>query len=103
MPLRNLEKEKSFGELLSADTVGLFVPYFSGCRYLIAFNDFKQKTNPTGDVLDCLKAVLNHAKTVGHPIREFLSDRGGNSDNLEVKKLLHEQSHCRDGSYVLSK
>lgn len=42
-------------------------------------------------MLDCLKTVSNRAKTVEHPIRKFLSDGGGDSDNLDVKKLLHEQ------------
>lgn len=32
-----------------------------------------------------MKKVFNHAKTVGHPIREFLTDNGGEFDNLKVK------------------
>ncbi|KAF2881768.1 hypothetical protein ILUMI_24410 [Ignelater luminosus] len=33
------------------------------------------------DVKDKLRKVLQHTKTLGHPIRKFLSDNGGEFDN----------------------
>lgn len=98
LPFGNREKAKICGELLSADIVGPFKPSFSGRRYLIVFKDafskcrftFVTKTKSKEDVLDCLTQVLSHAKTVGHTIQEFLTDGGGEFDNLEVKKLLSD-------------
>lgn len=39
LPFENRVKVKSCGELLSANTVGLFVLSFSGSCYLIVFKD----------------------------------------------------------------
>lgn len=38
LPFENCEKVKSYGELLSANTVGPFVLSFSGSCYLIVFS-----------------------------------------------------------------
>lgn len=70
---------KRCGVLLSTYTVGPLVPSFSGCCYLILFKvafskcqfTFVTITKSTRDVLDYLKKVSNHAKTVGQPIREW--------------------------------
>lgn len=40
------------------------------------------------EVVNALKETLAHAKTLGHSIKHFLSDNGGEFDNLGVKTLL---------------
>lgn len=55
----------------------LFKVAFSKCQFT-----FVTITKSTRDVLDYLKKVSNHAKTVGQPIREFLTDGGGEFDHF---------------------
>lgn len=69
------EKASLYGELLSA-VVRPFIPSFSGCQYLIVFQNsfskcgftFVTGTNSKHNILDYQTQVLNQARTAGHMI-----------------------------------
>lgn len=84
----------SAGELLSGDVCGPFDDSFSGRKYLIVIKDHYSKyrycfvARHKSAVQDALKEVLAKAHTLGHRIKEFMSDNGGEFDNDDVRSLL---------------
>lgn len=84
------------GELMSGDVCGPFEKSFNGRRYLIVIKDhfshfrFCFVAREKSAVKDAIREVLAKARTVGHQVREFLSDNGGEFDNEEVRAILHE-------------
>ncbi|XP_065361883.1 microsomal triacylglycerol transfer protein-like [Calliphora vicina] len=96
LPFGNREKASSPGELMSADVCGPFPASFSKTKYLFIFKDsyikycFGYFLKEKSEVKGVLKEVLDFAKTQENPIKEFLSDNGGEFDNFETRKVLRE-------------
>lgn len=90
------EKASSPGERIHSDVCGPFPLSGSKSRYFVLFKDeytryryvycMKQKS----EVPAKLRLMLAEAKAVGHTIKEFLSDNGGEFDNVEVKEELQK-------------
>jgi hypothetical protein len=69
---------------------------FSGCRYFVCFKDdfskyrsvyfIKQKS----DVVNKLKQFLAEVKTLGHTVKELLTDGGGEFDSSHVKAVTQQ-------------
>ncbi|KAK7603621.1 hypothetical protein V9T40_003620 [Parthenolecanium corni] len=84
------------GELLSGDVCGAFDPSFNGRRYLIVIKDhfshyrYTFVSKEKNAVKDALRIVLAQARSLGHNVKEFLSDNGGEFDNGDVRALLQE-------------
>lgn len=47
------------------------------------------------EVKNVLKYMLTHAKTMGHSIKELLSDNAGEFDNEDIKKTLNSEGITR--------
>ena len=90
LPFGHREKTSKVGELISADVCGPFEESFQKNRYLVVFKDNYTKfrygyiVKEKSEVKDVLKHVIIHAKTLGHSIKELLSDNGGEFDNKDV-------------------
>lgn len=84
------------GELMSGDVCGPFHESFRKKKYLVVFKDSFSKyrygyiIREKSEVKNALKEMIEHAKTQGHKIKEFLSDNGGEFDNEAVRKILRE-------------
>lgn len=82
------------GEVIHADVCGPFEKSFSGYRYYVLFKDdftryrfiyfIKQKS----EVYDKFLLVIKECERVGHKIKSFLSDNGGEFDNSKMKDIL---------------
>lgn len=96
LPFGTRKKTTEPGELMSTDVVGPFDESVSKKRYLVVFKDSYTKfrygyiIKEKSEVKNALKHMLAHAKTLGHSIKELLSDNGGEFDNTEVKRILQE-------------
>lgn len=83
------------GELISADVCGPFDESFQKKRYLAVFKDSFTKfrygyiIKEKSEVKKVLGHMLAHAKALGHSVKEFLSDNGGEFDNEDVRTILH--------------
>ncbi|KAF2886034.1 hypothetical protein ILUMI_20139 [Ignelater luminosus] len=92
------QKEKSTapGELLSAEVRCLFAESFTKKKYLrlVIFKDSYTKfrygclVREKSEAKDKLREMLQHTKTLGHPIKEILSDNGDEFDNQEMREIL---------------
>lgn len=97
LPFGTREKTEKPGELISGDVCGPFSESFNKKRYLVVFKDSFTKfrygyiVKEKSEVKTVLKHMIEHAKSQGHSLKEFLSDNGGEFDNEEVRKTLHEQ------------
>ena len=84
------------GELLSGDVCGPFDKSFNGRRYLIVIKDhfshyrFCFVAREKSAVKEAIREVLAKAAVIGHKVKEFLSDNGGEFDNEEVRAILRE-------------
>lgn len=82
------------GELIHTDVCGPFQESMSRYRYFVLFKDdytrfrtiyfLRQKS----EVAEKLGQFLAETKTLGHTIKELLSDNGLEFDNKEVRKIL---------------
>lgn len=94
LPFGTREVSKRPGELMSADVCGPFHMSFSKRKYLVIFKDAYSKycfgyfLKEKSEVKTVLKEVLAFSENQGNPIKEFLSDNGGEFDNNEVKQIL---------------
>lgn len=88
---------QSPGELVHSDVCGpMQESSFRGFRYFVTFKDdfskyrhvyfMKQKS----EVAAKLKQFLAETKTIGHTVRELLTDGGGEYECKEVADILHE-------------
>ncbi|GBN15687.1 hypothetical protein AVEN_104039-1 [Araneus ventricosus] len=81
-----------------ADVCGPFDYSFQKKCFLIVFKDSYTKLHPSFvikekfEVKEVLKIMLAHVKNLGHSVKEFLSDNGGEFDNKEVCAIL-----CQEG------
>lgn len=97
LPFGTRERKNKPGELLSADVCGPFNESFQKKRYFVIFKDSYTKyrycyfIKEKSEVKEVLKQVLAHAKTLGHTIKEFLSDNGKEFDNEEVREILRSK------------
>ena len=88
------QKTSSPSVLMTADLVGPFKESFYKNRFLVLFKDNYTKycfgflIKYKSEVKDKLREVLQLAKTQAHSIQEFLSDNGGEFDNVEVRNVL---------------
>lgn len=80
------------GELIHADVCGpMQSESFSRCRYYVLFKDDFSKYRSVyflkkkSEVVDKLQVFLAEAKTLGHTVKELLTDGGGEFDNKDVK------------------
>ena len=85
------------GELIHADVCGPMQEYsFRVCKYFVVFKDEFSKFREVyfiknkSEVAEKLKHFLAKAKTVGHTVKELLTDGGGEFDNKEVKRITAE-------------
>jgi transposase InsO family protein len=84
------------GEVIHADVCGPFCYSFSKYRYFVLFKDdysgfrFVYFMKEKSEVPEKLSWMLAECKTVGHNVTMLLSDNGGEFDNAEVRKILHE-------------
>ncbi|GAB0089493.1 secreted RxLR effector protein 161-like [Sergentomyia squamirostris] len=84
------------GELVSTDVCGPFDASFQGKKYLVIFKDSFTKfrygfvIKEKSEVKKVLCDVIASAKQNGHPIRELLSDNGGEFDNKDVREILQK-------------
>lgn len=96
LPFGTRKKAAKPGELMSTDVCGPFDESFKKKRYLVALKDSYTKfrygflVREKSEVKNVLTQIITHAKTQGHSIKELLSDNGGEFDNEEVKRILHE-------------
>lgn len=94
LPFGTRRKATAPGELMSTDVCGPFNNSFKKKKYLVVFKDSFTKfrygfaIEHKSDVKIVLKEVIAHAKSLGHSIKELLSDNGGEFDNAEVKQIL---------------
>lgn len=94
LPFGNRKKATEPGELITADVCGPFDESFQKKRYFVLFKDSFTKfrygyiIREKSEVKTVLKHMLAHAKVLGHSIKEFLSDNGGEFDNEEIKAIL---------------
>ena len=94
LPFGTRRKATIPGELMSTDVCGPFSDSFKKKKYLVVFKDSFSKfrygfaIEHKSDVKNVLKEVIANAKVLGHPIKELLSDNGGEFDNREVKEIL---------------
>lgn len=92
-------RKKAFrpGELISADVCGPFDISFQKKRYLLVFKDSFTKfrygylLKEKSEVKNMLQHMIKHSETVGHTIKEFLSDNGGEFDNEGVRTILRSK------------
>ncbi|KAF8774799.1 Copia protein like [Argiope bruennichi] len=88
----------SIGEIINADVNGpMSVDSFSGARYYVCFKDDYSKyrriffLKKKSDVSCCLRTFLNEATNLGHVVKSFRCDGGGEFDCGEVQKILAEK------------
>ncbi|GBN87353.1 Retrovirus-related Pol polyprotein from transposon TNT 1-94 [Araneus ventricosus] len=96
LPFGTRKKATSPGELVSADVRGRFDYSFQKKRFLVVFRDSYTKfrysfvIKEKSELKDVLKIMLAHAKNVGHSLKEFLSENGGEFDNKKVCAILSQ-------------
>lgn len=85
---------KLLGDLIHADVCGpMPEPSFQGYRYYVIFKDELSKYRSVyflrkkSDVTEKLKIFLAEARTLGHTVKELLTDGGGEFDNHNVKAV----------------
>ena len=84
------------GEVIHTDVCGPFCYSFSNYRYFVLFKDdysgfrFVYFMKAKSEVPEKLKWMLAECKARGITVTELLSDNGGEFDNAEVQKILHE-------------
>jgi len=89
------ERATAPGELIHADVCGPFeTPSAKGYRYFVLFKDdfsryrhvffLKEKS----EVASKLEQMLAETKTIGHTVKEFLSDNGTEFNNDAVRQIL---------------
>ncbi|GBM08779.1 hypothetical protein AVEN_979-1 [Araneus ventricosus] len=92
----NQEEATSPGELVSAVVCGPFDYLFPKKSFLVVLKDSYTKfrysfvIKEKSDVKYVLKIMLVHAKNLGHSVKEFLIDNGGEFDNKEVCAILSQ-------------
>lgn len=97
LPFGHREKASNPGELVSADVCGPFKESFGKKKYVAIFKDSFTKfrccylLKEKSEVRLVLRDFLKHAQTMGHTIREFLSDNGGELDNKEIRAMLQAE------------
>lgn len=90
------KKATSPGELISTDICGPFDESHQKFRYFAIFKDDFTKfrycyfLKHKSEIQDILGEFLNHAKNLGHNVREILSDNGGEFDNERFRKILKD-------------
>ena len=81
-------------QLIHSDVCGPFEASNSNYRYFVLFKDDYTKyryvyfMKEKSEVPEKLNQMLREVKTVGHTVKEFLSDNGGEFDNKKVSSLL---------------
>jgi len=85
------------GDLIHADVCGpMQEGSFKGYRYFVNFKDEFSKyrcvyfMKEKSEVAEKLKYFLAAVKTVGHTVKELLTDGGGEFDNKEVKHITQQ-------------
>lgn len=85
------------GDRVHADVCGpMEMSSFSGCRFYVLFKDDYSKyryiyfLRQKSEVCCRLKQFLAEAKTMGHVVKELLTDGGGEFNNRDVKTVVHE-------------
>jgi len=85
------------GELIHADVCGpMQEDSFRGYRYFVNFKDEFSKYRDVyflkkkSEVAEKLKQFLAKAQTVGHTVKELLTDGGGEFNNKEVRQITQE-------------
>lgn len=85
------------GDLVHADVCGpMQEDSFQGSRYFIVFKDEYSKYRAVyflkrkSDVPEKLKVFLAEARTLGHTVKELLSDGGGEFDNKLMREITQE-------------
>jgi hypothetical protein len=85
------------GDLVHADVCGpMQEDSFQGSRYFAVFKDEYSKYRAVyflkrkSDVPEKLKVFLAEARTLGHTVKELLSDGGGEFDNKQMREITQE-------------
>ncbi len=85
------------GELIHADVCGpMQEDSFKGFRYFVDFKDDYSRYRSVfflkkkSEVVDKLKILLAQVKTLGHTVKELLTDGGGEFDNSEVRSITQQ-------------
>lgn len=97
LPFGHRVRASKPGELMSADVCGPFPPSYAGKRYVVVFKDSYTKfrygylLSEKSEVKNKLVSVLKHARQLGHPIREIISDNGGEMDNRAIRDILSSE------------
>lgn len=95
LPFGTRERVTYPGEL-SGDVCGPFDPSFNGRRYLIIIKDYYSRyrycfvAKEKLAVKEAVWEVLAKARILGHHVKEFLSDNGGEFDNDDVRQILKD-------------
>lgn len=90
------KKATSPGELITTDICGPFDESHRKFRYFAIFKDSFTKfrycyfLKHKSEIQDIVGGFINHAKNLGHNVREILSDNGGEFDCENVRKVLRE-------------
>lgn len=94
LPFGTRKQTTKPGQLITTDLCGPFPESFSKKRYLLIFKDMFTKyryhflIREKSEAKYKLEEVLIHAKSLGHSIRELLSDNGGEFDNEDIRKIV---------------
>ena len=90
------ERAKAPGELIHADVCGPFeVPSARGYRYFVLFKDdfsrfrYLYLMKEKSEVVSKLEQMLAETRTIGHTVKEFLSDNGLEFNNDAVRQILY--------------
>jgi len=89
------ERATTPGELIHADVCGPFeVPSDKGYRYFVLFKDDFSRyryiffLKDKSEVASKLEQMLAETNTIGHTVKEFLSDNGSEFNNEAVRQIL---------------
>ena len=94
---RRVKRAQAAGELIHADVCGpMQEDSFQGFRYFLVFKDDYSKyrsvyfLKKNSDVVNKLKQFLAEVRTIGHTVKEMLTDGGGEFDNSDVRVVTQQ-------------
>jgi transposase InsO family protein len=97
LPFGTRTKTTKAGERVHTDVCGPFQESMSGFKYFVLFKDDYTKfrtiyfLKEKSEVAEKLSQFLAETKTVGHVIKELLSDNGKEFDNKDVRSMLQKE------------
>jgi transposase InsO family protein len=97
LPFGTRTKTTKAGQRVHTDVCGPFQESMSGFKYFVLFKDDYTKfrtiyfLKEKSEVAEKLSQFLAETKTVGHVIKELLSDNGKEFDNKDVRSMLQKE------------